>query len=494
VSRVARTLRWEALLQARYGMPYAAAFVALFWVAVLRVVPAEAHIALVPVAIIFDTAIFGLYLMSGLLFMEKSERVLNAVAVTPMSSAGYLSTKLTVLTALALAASAVIVLLGHGGSVHWPLLLLGASYASVMMMLAGFLLATRFNGIGEYLLPSALLIALSQLPLLDYFGMVHSPIFYLVPSYAPLIVVRAAFVDTSGWLLAYGVLYPVVVIAGLFMAARRNFDKLVVGSAAERAGGRANRSARGAGGAGRATRLRGLAALAMADWRRAGRDPFTVFMLIYVVVLAAVGRWVLPWAMSALSSYLDLTPYRVLIVSFLAVQAGPLILGSALGLMLLDERDEGSLLALRVTPISMARYALYRGAVPMLLSMFACAVTVLLTDLPTPSTLSLLSVSALAAVEAPLLALFLATFARNKVEGLALMKGMSVLMFAPVAAWFLDGPWHWLPGVIPTLWPAEAFWRIIDGRPYAWVVAAGFVVHLPLLWWMARRFQRKVSG
>ena len=45
-----------------------------------------------------------------------------------------------------------------------------------------------------------------------------------------------------------------------------------------------------------------------------------------------------------------------------------------------------------------------------------------------------------AAPLAPLVALGLATFAENKVQGLALLKGCSVLLIAPIAAIFVPAP------------------------------------------------------
>ena len=88
----------------------------------------------------------------------------------------------------------------------------------------------------------------------------------------------------------------------------------------------------------------------------------------------------------------------------------------------------------------------------------------------------------------------LASVAGNKVEGLALMKGMSIFMFAPVAAWFLDAPWRWLPALVPTTWPAEALWRsmgVVEGAAW-WVLAVGIGYHVGLLWLLTKRLQARL--
>ena len=62
-----------------------------------------------------------------------------------------------------------------------------------------------------------------------------------------------------------------------------------------------------------------------------------------------------------------------------------------------------------------------------------------------------------AAPAAPLLALFLAAFARNKVQGFALMKAAGVVIWPPVAAVFVPMPWQLLFGVSPVYWPARVY-------------------------------------
>ena len=93
---------------------------------------------------------------------------------------------------------------------------------------------------------------------------------------------------------------------------------------------------------------------------------------------------------------------------------------------------------------------------------------------------------------APLFALILSTFAANKVEGLALMKGLSVFMLGPLAAYFIDSDLQLLLGVLPTYWPTKAFWVAGEGGNLWPYVLVGMVYHLLLLVWLLRRFQKKM--
>ena len=93
-------------------------------------------------------------------------------------------------------------------------------------------------------------------------------------------------------------------------------------------------------------------------------------------------------------------------------------------------------------------------------------------------------------IEAPIWALFLATFAENKVAGFALMKGAGVVLMIPVAAFFLDPPSQYLAGLVPTYWPSKAFWSLQAGEPYLLYWVIGLVYHALVLWWFLKRFNR----
>jgi fluoroquinolone transport system permease protein len=105
----------------------------------------------------------------------------------------------------------------------------------------------------------------------------------------------------------------------------------------------------------------------------------------------------------------------------------------------------------------------------------------------------LLAVLLLAAVETPVMSLFLADFAENKVQGFALVKGLGAVLLAPVVAAFVDLPWQLLAGIVPSYWPLRAYWSAASPgtRLEFWLfLGVGFAYHLLLLVWLLRRFER----
>lgn len=487
---LAAPLGWELRLERRYGIVYAAVAVVGIWGVVLWLLPETGRALLLPPVLILDTAIFGFYLMAGMLFLEKSEGTLASIAVTPSGRARHLALRTLTLTGIALALSLTVAGAFAPGEVRWVPLAAGVVLGSVSTMLASFVLASRFSAINAYILPSVPLLILVELPALHYFELWPSPLLYLLPTMPALVLARGAFTPLPAWELAYAVGYGLVTCLVLWPWARRAFERFVTGATAARPRARAT----GTASATRPFRRRGwLAALATTELRNLRRDPMQLFLAFYAVFLALVGRWLIPWLVERAAPRFDLEPYVVLMVTFLAVQTGPMIFGSIAGFALLDERDDGSLTALRATPLSLARYALFRTALPTVLSAALCFMSVWVIGLVSAPPLRVAAVAFVAALEAPILALAVATLASNKVEGLALTKALGVFLWPPVLAWFVDAPWQWALGFVPTVWPALGFWQAVEPGGSFWpVVSIGLTYHLALLWLLLRRFRGRI--
>ena len=173
------------------------------------------------------------------------------------------------------------------------------------------------------------------------------------------------------------------------------------------------------------------------------------------------------------------------------VELMPILAGMVVGFLLLDQKDDGTLAALRVTPLTLGGYLAYRIAMPMLVSVPMTLAVFPIAGLVRVGVGPLLLMALGAAPLAPLFALVLATFAGNKVEGFALTKASGVVLFPPVLAYFVPEPWQWAFGIIPTYWPVKASWVWWDrGWASAALLATGVVYQAFLLRLLLRRFRR----
>ena len=108
-------------------------------------------------------------------------------------------------------------------------------------------------------------------------------------------------------------------------------------------------------------------ALGPIDLRKFRRDSLLVWSLVYPLLMAALLRWFSPRleAWLARDYAFELGPYLPLI-GMLVLLATPVMTGVVVGFLMLDERDEGVLAALAVTPLRVEQYLAWRIGAPLL--------------------------------------------------------------------------------------------------------------------------------
>lgn len=237
-----------------------------------------------------------------------------------------------------------------------------------------------------------------------------------------------------------------------------------------------------------------LRALGPIDAANVRRDPLLRWMLVLPLLFALLFRWLAsliePWLVARFG--IDLTLHYPLIGGLLALLA-PMLFGCVVGFLLLDQKDDGTLTALRVTPLTPAGYLAYRIAIPMALSIVMTPLVLELGGFTSVGLGERILAGAAAAPLAPAFALFVASVARNKVQGFALMKAAGVINWPPILAWFVTSRWQLAFGLCPTYWPVKFYWELEAGGPAAWIYLVVDLVFLSLLIaWLARRFDRTV--
>jgi fluoroquinolone transport system permease protein len=234
-------------------------------------------------------------------------------------------------------------------------------------------------------------------------------------------------------------------------------------------------------------------ALGPVDVRSVTRDPMLRWLLVLVPGFALAIRYAVPaltgWLAAELS--FDLVPYYALITSFVGMMAAGLV-GTVIGFLLLDQRDDQTLPALLVTPMSLGDYLVYRLTAPTALAVPLAALAYAIAALVPLSAAQLVACAVTAAPLAVLYALFIGSMAANKVQGLALVKGVGILWVPAVIAWFVPWPWHELAGLVPHYWPLKVFWEFDAGRPLSgWAHAAlGVAYQGAWIAFFARRLAR----
>ncbi len=239
--------------------------------------------------------------------------------------------------------------------------------------------------------------------------------------------------------------------------------------------------------------LRTLLAFGHNDLKSVRRDSLLLSIALTPWLIVIMLRLAVPslTAWSYTRYQIRLEDYYPLIVGVFLLLNVPLMFGVMSGFLLLDERDDDTLTALRVTPAALSGLLSYRLLTSALLSWAYMLICLPLTGLvalaQVPRTIPALL---LASLFAPIVALALMAFARNKLEGFALLKGVGVVMLGPVAAYFISAGWRLAFGLLPTYWSTQAFWAALNGDMGWGYLLGGFGycgAALLALWWHLRR-------
>ena len=491
MNRLASALSWDVRLQVRYGFYAVYAVVTAVYVAGILAAPDAWLDWLVPVVVFSDPAFLGFYFIAALVLFEKGEGVIDALVTSPLRTGEYLFSKAASLTLLAVLASFILAVAAFGFGFDPLSLLVGIVLTSALFVFVGFVAVARFDSLNAYFMTAILYLTPFSLPLLPYFGIVEHSLFYLIPTHGSLLLLSAAFEPVPAWQLVYAVSYLVVWCVAAFVAARRAFDRHVVAGVGETA-------ERGAPVSRRAP-LDGrwfgpIGTLALADLRNWGRDPLQIYVGLAPVLAAVVLRFAVPLLGDLFAESIALAPYHPLF-AVLVVLLAPGMMGFVVGFFVLEERDQGVLLALRTTPLTGRGYLAYRGVSTYIVSAILAVVVAPLFGLVAVPFPVLIGVAVVGSLWAWVAALLLTALSENAVEGVAVSKFLGLLLMVPLAAIaLLDGPLELAAGVFPLYWPAKALVVGLDGGwTFLAYLVVGAVYHLGLAGLLARRFVRRVD-
>jgi fluoroquinolone transport system permease protein len=235
-------------------------------------------------------------------------------------------------------------------------------------------------------------------------------------------------------------------------------------------------------------------AFARNDLRGVGRDTLLAGMIVAPVVWIAMVRFGTPpvTRMLAEDYQFDLLPYYPLILVGFLLLTSAIIVGGITALMVLEERDARTLTAVRITPASLDAYIRYRAIIAIAVTTLYVLGTISASGLlPGDLVLPLIPIGVLTGLSALVIALTILALAKNKVEGIAAIRALGIVVAGlPLLPAFIDSGWGLAFGVLPTYWPAQTFLVASEGGTWWRYLLSGTVYHALLVWPLYRRFIR----
>lgn len=242
--------------------------------------------------------------------------------------------------------------------------------------------------------------------------------------------------------------------------------------------------------------LQVLRALGPIDLKSIRRDSMLPWMVGLPILSALFLRWAVPpITQNLLERYgFDLTPYYPVLLAYFVIVMSPIVFAVLVGFLVLDEKDDQTLSALQITPLSVNSYLAYRIAIPVLLTIGLLFITFPLANLGSLPARDLLITALAAAPMAPMFTMYMVSQAQNKVQGFALMKLSGLALYLPIAAYFVHSRWEYAFGIFPTYWLMKVYWTLDAGEPGVWLYFVIAILYQTLItWFFIRRFNRIIT-
>ncbi len=152
-----------------------------------------------------------------------------------------------------------------------------------------------------------------------------------------------------------------------------------------------------------------------------------------------------------------------------------------MGLAIVEDKDQGTILALRTSPVSTADYYVGRSLFPFLVTLVYSVIAVFVLGLAGINILQMIVVIILSFSSALVFGLFIGGMGKNEVEAMGIGKvGSMVFIFAILGATLLPRNWHWVVWWSPMYWTYDIlegiFTQTADWISVIWKSGTAFAV------------------
>ena len=160
--RLKNLVQKDIFFQWKYGFYYIYALISIIYICVLNSLP-EAYKNDVSTVLVFsDPAAIGLFFMGAIILLEKSQRILNAVAISPVKVMEYIFSKVIALAIISSIVSVVIAI--STGMSNIFLVIIGTVLTSIIFTLIGIIAATQIQSLNQFMFISLIIEIICFLP------------------------------------------------------------------------------------------------------------------------------------------------------------------------------------------------------------------------------------------------------------------------------------------------------------------------------------------
>lgn len=232
--------------------------------------------------------------------------------------------------------------------------------------------------------------------------------------------------------------------------------------------------------------LKKLIQVAINDFKLVFRDGSLRFFLVFPLLNLIVVRY----GFTLVSESFPILKDYIHVLLMAATTQGSLMFGFIYSMILIDEKDTHVAKVYGVLPVSKFWFVIFRLLTPFLFSTIATVLMLLVEPFYGFSFFENVIYSMLTGLIAPTMALFVATIAKNKIEGMTWQKLFNLPTSLPLLVFFIPASFSFAFAVFPTHWAYQGLNQMILDGHYATFLSIGFLYSLLVISFLAQRFSK----
>lgn len=148
--RKVNVIKGDMIFQWKYGFYMLYFLVIIVYLIIFSFFSGSVKNTIVSICVYSDPAAMGMFFMGALILLEKSQRIINSIAVSPVTPEEYILGK--VLSIGIISEIVGIVLMAQGDSENYFLCAIGIFAGSVIFSLCGIIVGTKIESLNQYII------------------------------------------------------------------------------------------------------------------------------------------------------------------------------------------------------------------------------------------------------------------------------------------------------------------------------------------------------
>lgn len=225
--RLLTALGQDIRFQFRHGFYYVYLVLTVLYIITLRLLPETLVHPALTIILFTDICTLGFFFIGAIILLERGQNLTQSLFVTPLRLSEYLLAKILSFLLLSVASAFLIMLGASVGGQNFSWFIFGAVFSALIYTLFGLVFAARARHVNDYFVKSLGIGLMISLPILTYLGLFDTPLFYIFPTRATLILLDSLGGDYDYSEKLYSVANLLIWFSLLSAWVYQRFDKYV---------------------------------------------------------------------------------------------------------------------------------------------------------------------------------------------------------------------------------------------------------------------------